>query len=1134
MSANSKGPRSAVHTPAIVAAVALALGTASVHAQQNTANKAVETALSFDIPAQPLASALNRFGDITGFQLVYAASLAENKRSVAVAGSLKARDALARMLAGTGLEFRFTDSRTVILQAAHAPGSTRVLGPVRVEGAQQPEHPARGEGVAQLGGIRGGQDQEARGYRPVVAAVGAGAPTAMEDIPRSVSVLTQEQIQQQDINDIGEALRHMAGVSLIETPQDVSRGAAIVSRGFRVSQLQVDGDTARPLNVIDNGMLDIGPYERIELVRGANGVFTGDASPGGSLNLVRKRPGMAESLEVSAVGGSWNRRQLGVDYSTPGIAGSQFAFRGVATYQDQEFFYGNSDRRNWMLYGVVDAPLGDAARVELGYTHSDIYERGSYNGIKRYAEGPLWDLPRDYNFTPMGVYEDMQSNEVFGKLFMDLPHNWNFEVGVSYADQDLASVDYILSVTFLQATKTPVLATTHSEFLREQRFDSKNLGANFRIAGRARTFGLDHNLYFTGEFNENSAPGVSERDSTTGKQILTFADLDPSTIPAATFPAFARSRFLGSSSTRALVVGDTISWRDWVDLSLSGRRQESNSDFFLIARDNNEKSPTYGQVKNTQYGAATLQKTERKPQWQPNWFLTLKPLKGFSVYGSVSGGVEPQDERFTPAGNTLGPLTYDNRELGVKYGAQNWLATAALYNQTRSNVAAAIPGSNGQCPPNPTSVCYFEQGDSMRSRGVELELTGEIVSGLGVSASYSYNHTKTLPGVKDDYQENFTQAPDRQAHLLLDWRLPFLRRTSVNVGATYRSSTYQAGTLRFIDPVTGKTLAPAIPYEFTEPSWVVMDVGFRQELTRNLALNVLVENVTNKEYLSTVGYTNNFVGRPRSVTATLRWKPHGDAPSNGISPSTGKAPFGDPGRWYGALELGRHDAGTLDARSDGPKRDGTRARWNFETEQDAASFARLGYRLAPHWRVEAEGGFRATSFGKISGPGSAPNGVCDPTGSSAGRQFNCENSLGEADAWSLMFNGLYDFGTDGARVRPFVGVGAGLARWSIDFGGKLKGVGLDTPWPLSGRRSYDEAIGSDDQSVTWAWQAMAGAAVRLTDRAQITASYSFFNAPKLKWDSYNMPTLTPTLGAFRTNYKEQAWSLGFRWFFGNP
>jgi len=78
--------------------------------------------LGVDIPAQPLAQALAAFGRQTGLQFVYVSGVVRDQKSHAVAAGLGGREALSRMLEGTGLKFEYLTSRSIrILVAEVAP-----------------------------------------------------------------------------------------------------------------------------------------------------------------------------------------------------------------------------------------------------------------------------------------------------------------------------------------------------------------------------------------------------------------------------------------------------------------------------------------------------------------------------------------------------------------------------------------------------------------------------------------------------------------------------------------------------------------------------------------------------------------------------------------------------------------------------------------------------------------------------------------------------------------------------------------------------------------------------------------------------------------------------------------------------
>src|SRR5262249_6467191 len=162
------------------------------------------------------------------------------------------------------------------------------------------------------------------------------------------------------------------------------------------------------------------------------GMYAGDGSPGGVLNLVRKRPGATESFSATATIGSWNRQQLSVDYSTPSLFDSPFAFRVSANLQDTEFFYEYTDQFNGTVHAILDAPLGDKARVEVGVTHTHLELNSLYGGHLRYLEGPIYDIPRGANLRLRDSFQDSSSTDLFSKIYIDMLENWKGEVGVSF------------------------------------------------------------------------------------------------------------------------------------------------------------------------------------------------------------------------------------------------------------------------------------------------------------------------------------------------------------------------------------------------------------------------------------------------------------------------------------------------------------------------------------------------------------------------------------------------------------------------------------------------------------------------------------------------------------------------------
>jgi OmpA-OmpF porin, OOP family len=213
----------------------------------------------------------------------------------------------------------------------------------------------------------------------------------------------------------------------------------------------------------------------------------------------------------------------------------------------------------------------------------------------------------------------------------------------------------------------------------------------------------------------------------------------------------------------------------------------------------------------------------------------------------------------------------------------------------------------------------------------------------------------------------------------------------------------------------------------------------------------------------------------------------------------------DPLGWYGAIDAGWHKAENVSAFEQG----GTSFENEFETGEDWAAFGRLGYRFDQNWRVELEGGYRGADIDAVSRGGVA-GGICQP--SPAG---TCTGPDGTIDAATLMVNTLYDFGDDSWGIRPFVGIGAGVARVNTDFIG-TRGV----------NRAF--TIAADDSSTKLAAQALAGVSLALGERLDLDLTYRYL-ITDFEFDSISSG---PDLGNFEGPYEDHSLTLGLRWAFG--
>lgn len=1133
-----------------LAATALSAIAVTPTAVQAQARGEAAREYSFDIPAQSLARSLTAWAQVTGYQMVWPQSEPATVETPALRGRMTAEEALGRLTAGTGFTWEHAGARTIRLRRLPAQvedDGSRVLGPVRVEGAQSAAAydggPLRGDGVAQLGGVRGGQDEEATGYRANVATVGAGAPVALEDIPRSISVLTQAQLQAQSIQSIGEAIQRLPGVTMVETAgaaANQGQGASLYARGAGITQFQIDGGAPMSLTLEGNGAADLAAYERVELVRGPNGLFSSAGSAGGVLNLVRKRPGATQETQVTAVAGSFDRGRVEIDYSTPQVGASAFAFRGVIAAERQNYFYDNAESSSASFYGIVDAPLGDKARLELGAQASFREDEAPYSGLLRFADGPLIPLDHDSNLTADWAYDDARSAGAFGRLYVDVMEDIDLEVGF---DVTRSIQDRLAPVFRVDLVSSGFESGYTRVFASADKYDATVFAGNFRLTGRRSFLGLDHNFFVGGDLTDftvsNANRGVvnSAKPATIEEFITAAATYQP-----VFEPVYNAMNRVNSITNFGLVLGDVISWRDRVELTVGARRNQYLRSAFDVGL-----NPLTGLPISVGQGGIGTEDDDVANDWSPTWSLGVKPLRNLTIFGTAAEGQERRiNDNYTADGDLLPPEAYENLELGAKYATGAWLASVSYYENRRHNTVVPLYGTS--ClPSHTTSTPCYEAGGDVTTTGVDFEIAGEVLPGLNLIANYAHARTETEGGVRQ-----YTFAPVDSGSLFVDWRPETWPRWSFRGGLRHRSEVFREGFVPIFDPDLGYVTGYQ-SFAFSEDPYWVVDAGLAYRLTDTVTLDLFAENLTDEQYISTVQIPGepNLAGAPRTFTLTLRW--NGEGAFNATSPTTGRAPFGDPADWYAAVEAGAHFLGDLDAEASGLSQDDvTPIRWTFETEDRFASLVRLGYRFTPSVRGEIEAGYRRSEIGDIGGGAAAPFGVCGVKQARIGTPFDCDDAQGDADNWSLMANVLYDFGDEESRVRPFLGAGLGLARTAIDFSGKMEGIGgttwINTDYGFAffdQNRQLQEAIGGDTVNYALAGQLIAGLAYRVTDRATLEASYRYYAAPEVKWDSWNLSGqggfpeygapvdgLTNRVGEFSAPYNDQSVMIAFRWAFG--
>jgi outer-membrane receptor for ferric coprogen and ferric-rhodotorulic acid len=267
--------------------------------------------------------------------------------------SLKRRDTRVESRA-SGIRKTFTVS--LLAMAVHA-----LLNPIAAQAADNSSSTSNTQQDLVVDATTSGDStaQDKQDYQVKTTRAGTKLLLTPRDVPQSVSVVTQQRMQDQQLQTINDVLNNATGIT---SSQDDSERAYYYSRGFLLTNFTYDGiptSMGDSWNYGDTAS-DTAIYDRIEIVRGATGLMTGAGSPAASVNMVRKH---ADSKDftgtLSASYGSWNKQRYVADLSAPLNESGSVRGRVIAGYQDQDSWLDRYHKNTKFLYGTLDADLTD-------------------------------------------------------------------------------------------------------------------------------------------------------------------------------------------------------------------------------------------------------------------------------------------------------------------------------------------------------------------------------------------------------------------------------------------------------------------------------------------------------------------------------------------------------------------------------------------------------------------------------------------------------------------------------------------------------------------------------------------------------------------------------------------------------
>lgn len=697
--------------------------------------------------------------------------------------------------------------------------------------SQQPEDSPRGSASSEP---RRSSGQAQRTLAPVevrasslTATEGAGSynaarttigklPLQLKEVPQSITVITRDQLDDQQTTTLESALKGVTGVNVIRYDASGYYNE-FYARGFASDSYQIDNVSL----VSDaNGIYtDLAVYDRIEVLRGPAGLYSGAGVPGVTVNLARKRALPTLQANAAVTIGRWSNRRVEADLTGPLIESGRIRGRLVAVDQRNDTFMRNVSGSKQMAYGSVEADVSDSTTLSLGAVWQDVDSILS-RGLPTWSDGTLIPIPR----SAMPVLSWNRQRLVTHDYFAQLEHRTrgegrlNLTVRRSQRSNDAQFTDP--SPPQADGWMTNLRS---SAFARQDEDTTADLFFTTPVAWGART----HNLLVGLDWRSADAQTHYAPYPGPLTGALNLFDPDAHALPE---PVFDRNTNISRTKLYTRGVYGQFRFKASDALTLVGGARWTWWQSAGISWGSNE---SYGvRSRFTPFAAALYELTPR-----------------LSAYTSYSEIFRAQSE-LTAQGEHIGPRTGAQVELGLKgdTAGKALQYSVALFRILERNRAQTDLLNEG----------FSVAGGRVRSQGLETQVQGRLGSQWQLMAGYAYTATRYLQDAELSGQTFNTLTPRHNLNLWTRYDLPAGALSGLDLGAGLRAvSKFSSGT--------GSTVVRA-------PGFVLVSLRAGYQINRNLALALNVNNLFDKTYWEKVSYPGrqNFYGEPRNVMLSLR------------------------------------------------------------------------------------------------------------------------------------------------------------------------------------------------------------------------------------------------------------------------
>ncbi|TMN85932.1 MULTISPECIES: TonB-dependent siderophore receptor [unclassified Pseudoalteromonas] len=644
---------------------------------------------------------------------------------------------------------------------------------------------------------------------------------SIKETPQSISVVSRALMDDFSLDNINAVLESTPGVTVEQIETDRTYFKA---RGFEITNFQVDGLGIPQSSGSIQGTLDTSIYDRVEIVRGANGLMTGAGNPSATVNMVLKKPTYITQAHASASYGSWNNKRLELDVSSP--INDEHAVRAVFTKQQAESYLDRYETDKTIGYLAYEGKITNDTTLSLNYVNQ-----------QKDADSPLWGaLPlyytdgsaTDYDSSTSTAsdwsYWDNSAEQVYVTLEQNLSTTWVATARYAHIKNEQDS-----ELFYVYGTPDKETGLGLTGYASRYDYEDKHDLFDLYASGKFDLFGLEHDLSFGVSQANMDYTEQSLYDYTTGNGFPAMPSLDSwdGVAPEATLADGLNGSDIENKQQSAYV-----STRIKLSAPLSILAGVRYTDW---------------ETKGTAYGVA---QTRDDSEVIPYVGAVYDFTESLSAYASYTETFVPQNELDINA-EQLAPITGKSSEIGLKAQLldDQVFLTLAYFDAKQEGLAVALPDSL------PSDTRYYG-AEGINSDGFEIELSGKLTEDLSASISFS---NLSIEG--DDLVKDYT--PENQLKVAATYQVPLVE--GLTFGANYRWQD-SVSRVQVSDP-TGAALVTT-----NQGAYGILDLMANYKITQNVGITFNINNTTDEKYLHSLYWAQGYYGAPRNYALSVNWQ----------------------------------------------------------------------------------------------------------------------------------------------------------------------------------------------------------------------------------------------------------------------